>query len=331
MLKILILFCLSFELWGDYTDPTLKPLYGEDQRTQILDTQSDIYQKIGQIGNYCTGHMISERHVLTAASCVYNTDANEWLTGIYYRPGRNGALIPYGHQDWKKIYAHKNYLENRNKDWNFAVIELKDPVGRRTGYFQLPSSESYSGPIEVTGYPTDKPFSTMWKSDCFANTHNQRLVYKCDTAKGMSGAPLLNDNYNGLITYGVHSQDDWLENSGVYLNSLKRYFIRRWLSGGIPDRTSTFENPSPVIRVEFDTLFLKNNCGDDLKFQVRFTNTDGNGEIQDKVLLKDEEDFMIKTIRSDYYIKLESSENWINQKITTVNWGTVHHQLPCPF
>ncbi|TNF32129.1 MAG: trypsin-like serine protease [Deltaproteobacteria bacterium] len=307
-----------------------KSVFGPDDRDRITQTGMAPYLRIGQVGNTCTGFMIGESHVLTAAKCVFDHINNKWIDGIYFTPARDEEQTPFGIRDWEKVHVHQNFAQKGLSDWNFAVIKLKKPLGRSTGYFSLPSTDNYAGPVEIPGYPMDKPINTMWTSSCFANTRSNHLYYKCDTYAGMSGAPILVETNGGHTAYGIHINEGIEENSALYLGNLKRYYINRWMTDNTPGGTLTNNNPHANNEIKFNNIWLKNNCGLNLNFKLKYTDTDGVLREMESSLAFSEENFMFKTRTSVYFIKIEDSE-WMEMKITDSQWGKVIDYLPCQY
>ena len=216
------------------SEGVIASIFDTDQRTRITQTGTAPYLKIGQVGKVCSGFLIGDSHVVTAAKCVYDRLNRNWITNIRYIPARDEEMTPFGVRDWEKVYVHQNYAENGMSNWNFALIQLKRPLGRSTGYFSLPSNDYYAGPIEIIGYPIDKPQNTMWSSSCFSKSKADQLIYKCDTDIGMVGSPIIVEDNNTHKVFGLHTQEGIEENRGLIFNSLKRYYLNRWMNESSP-------------------------------------------------------------------------------------------------
>ncbi|MCO4793128.1 MAG: trypsin-like serine protease [Bacteriovoracaceae bacterium] len=329
MLKgLFLIYLFSFSLQSEAG--TSKTVFEDDKRDQIFQTGTRPYLRIGQVGSHCSGFLISESHVLTAASCVYDAKNKKWIQNLNFIPGRDGGSNPFGMKEWEAVHIHQSYMKNKSDDWNLAVIKLKKPVGRRNGYFNMPSSESYLGPIEIAGYPLDKPANSMWSSQCFANTKSQRLVYKCDTFQGLTGAPIISESGDGLLAVGIHTSEGFQENYGVYLTNLRRFFIRRWISGNEPTGTLTWYKNNVGTFYKHHSVSLKNECNTGLSFKVKFSSTDGTLKVIDTNLSTRFEKYHFNSINSKYYIKVENG-NWVEMEIKDEDWGSVDHILPCQY
>lgn len=207
--------------------PITRSVIGADTRKQITNTEDAPYRAVVKLGggtlSGCTGWMVSADTLVTAGHCVYNgafytSDFNAW-------PARNGDSMPFGACQAKQIWTDQRWITGRDENYDWAVVKLNCTVGQQTGWFGYKddaNSNLVNTKVTVTGYPGDKPQSTMWSdSNQVSRVNTTKVWYPVDTIGGQSGAPVYTAERQAVAihAYGTGETGASAANSGTRIKA----------------------------------------------------------------------------------------------------------------
>ena len=187
------------------------PGLGQDARRSLVDVEDVPWRGIvrvqTEVGIRCSGALIAERTVLTAAHCLYGRN-----TGRLLRPGSVHILLGYdrgayaAHARAVSFATGRDYglgfdmqpLPKAPPDSDWAVIALDAPLGTADRVLPLLRWMPPPGtPVVLGGYEQDRAQAIVADLACTvtdivrAPAGGVMLRHSCSATRGASGAPLL--------------------------------------------------------------------------------------------------------------------------------------------
>nr|XP_020665102.1 serine protease 23 [Pogona vitticeps] len=250
---------------------TKRQIYGYDTRFNIFGKDFLLnypFSTSVKLSTGCTGTLVAEKHVLTAAHCIH--DGKSYVKGAkklrvgFLRPklkdGSKGANVSSSPEpermkfQWirvKRTHVPKGWLKgNANDigmDYDYALLELKKPhkrkfmkIGVSPSARQLPG-----GRIHFSGYDNDRPGNLVYRF-CDVRDETYDLLYQqCDAQPGASGSGVYvrmwkrqHHKWERKII-GIFSGHQWVDTNGspqdfnvaVRITPLKYAQICYWITG----------------------------------------------------------------------------------------------------
>jgi|GEM_PF-867125 len=168
---------------------------GTDDRRKV--TANPAIVQIQRNGyNHCTGWMIADDTLVTAAHCLYDWSRDDWVPKLTFRPS---DWSQWSYEFASQTWISSEYARSGSADSDWGVVKFPRPISA-SWFGMKPStnpSELTGERATITGFPGEKgrglirDYAQLWPADGILQAGTEaRVCYSIDTTGGQSGSPV---------------------------------------------------------------------------------------------------------------------------------------------
>lgn len=160
--------------------------------------------------DYGSGFLVAPNLMLTAAHTVYDEKNDNEINSFTVYPAYNDGIYNGCSSGWQAIYRSSIWLETHNREYDWALVELKEDLGNQLGWYGTVSYGSDSSlknlSVRMLGYPKelDQAKHQYYTSGSINDVYSRYFITSSGNKGGMSGGPvIINDSNNSSNNYAV--------------------------------------------------------------------------------------------------------------------------------